>query len=113
MVFSMRIVCVFDSERPRNIQSVSGGADLPGQIYETTCLLICCVPLVSTRKEARLSIRFFSLFTVDDEGYVQQTNKQNLTLNSNEDKEHCVATLYIYEPKNVQEKETTRMFLNS
>ena len=62
-----------------------------------------CVSLVSSRKEARWSIRFFSLFTVDDEGYVQQTNKQNWTLNSNEDKEHCVATLYIYEPKNVRE----------
>ena len=73
----------------------------------------CCVSLVSTRKEARWSIRFFSLFTVDDEGYVQQANKQNWTLKSNEDKEHCVATLYIYEPKNVREKETTRMFLNS
>ena len=61
-----------------------------------THTLICCVSLVSTRKEARWSFRFFSLFTVDDEGYVQQTNKQNWTLNSNEDKEHCVATLYIY-----------------
>ena len=42
------------------------------------------------------------------------TNQQT-ELNSqfNEDKEHCVATLYIYEPKNVREKETTRMFLNS
>ena len=51
----------------------------------------------------------------DHEGYVQQTNKQNWTLNSNEDKEHCVVTLYIYiyEPKNVREKEATRMFLNS
>ena len=38
---------------------------------------------------------FFSLFTVDDEGYVQQTNKQNWTLHSNEDKKPCVATLYI------------------
>ena len=37
----------------------------------------CCVSLVSTRKEARWSFRFFSLFTVDDEEYVQQTNKQN------------------------------------
>ena len=55
----------------------------------------CCVSLVSTRKQARWSIRFFSLFTVDDEGYVQQTNKQNLTLNSNEDKMPCVATIYI------------------
>ena len=73
----------------------------------------CCVSLVSTRKEARWSIRFFSLFTVHHKGYVQQTNKQNWTLNSNEDQEHCVATLYIYEPKNVREKETTRTFLNS
>ena len=43
---------------------------------------------------------------VDDEGYVQQTNKQNLTLNSNEDKKPCVATIYmyiIYKPKNVRE----------
>ena len=56
--------------------------------------LICCVSLVSTRKEARWSFRFFSLFTVDDEGYVQQANKPNWTLNSNEDKEHCVATIY-------------------
>ena len=82
------------------------------------CLLVktdCCVSLVSTRKEARWSIRFFSVFTVDDEGYVQQTNKQNWTLNSNEDKKPCVATLYrsTYEPKNVREKETTRKFLNS
>ena len=76
-------------------------------------LLICCVSLVSTRKEARWSIRFFALFTVDDEEYVQQTNKQNWTLNSNEDEEHCVVTLFIYEPKNVREKETTRTFLNS
>ena len=75
----------------------------------------CCVSLVSTRKEACWSIRFFSLFTVDDEGYVQQTNKQNWTLNSNEDKKPCVATLYIYiyKPKNVREKETTRKFLDS
>ena len=72
----------------------------------------CCVPLVSTRKEARWSVRFFSLFTVDDEGYVQQTNKQNWTLTSNEDEKPFVATLYIYKPKNVREKETTRMFLN-
>ena len=43
----------------------------------------------------------------------KQTNKQNWTLNSNEDKKPCVATLYIFEPKNVREKETTRMFLNS
>ena len=55
-----------------------------------------CVSLVPTRKEARWSIRFFSLFTVDNEGYVQQTNKQNWTLNSNEDKKPCVATLSIY-----------------
>ena len=66
---------------------------------------------MSTRKEARWSIRLFSLFTVDDEGYVQQTNKQNWTLNSNEDKKSCVATLYIYKSKYVREKETTRMFL--
>ena len=64
----------------------------PQQIKHT----YCCVSLVSTRKEARWSFRFFSLFTVDDEGYVQQTNKQNSALNSNEDQEHCVATLYIY-----------------
>ena len=55
---------------------------------------------MSIRKEARWSIRFFSLFTVDDEGYVQRTNKQNWTLNSNEDKKPCVATLslslYVY-----------------
>ena len=43
----------------------------------TCVLMICCVSLVSTRKEARWSFRFFSLFTVDDEEYVQQTNKQN------------------------------------
>ena len=58
--------------------------------------MICCVSLVSTRKEARWSIRFFSLFTVNQEGYVQQTNKQNWTLNSNEDEKPCIATLYIY-----------------
>ena len=57
--------------------------------------MICCVSLVSTRKEARWSFRFFSSFTVDDEGYVQQTNKQNWTLNSNEDKMPRVATIYI------------------
>ena len=55
----------------------------------------CCVSLVSTRKEARWSVRFFSLLTVDHEGYVQQTNKQNWTLHSNEDKQPCVATPYI------------------
>ena len=51
---------------------------------------------MSTRKEARWSVRFFSLLTVDHEGYVQQTNKQNWTLHSNEDQQPCVATLYIY-----------------
>ena len=67
-----------------------------------TRAVICCVSLVSTRKEARWSIRFVSLFTVDDEGYVQQTNKQNWTLSSNWDEKPCVATLslslsiYIY-----------------
>ena len=44
---------------------------------DTNAFRICCVSLVSTRKEARWSFRFFSLFTVDDEEYVQQTNKQN------------------------------------
>ena len=28
-------------------------------------------------------------------------------------KRPCVATLYIYKPKNIPERETTRMFLNS
>ena len=74
----------------------------------------CCVSLVSTHKEARWSIRFFSLFTVDDEGYVQPTNKQNWTLNSNEDKEPCIATIYIYiQTEERSGNETTRMFLNS
>ena len=44
----------------------------------------CCVSLVSTHKEARWSVRFFSLLTFDHQGYVQQTNKQNWTLHSNE-----------------------------
>ena len=61
--------------------------------YTISC---CCVSLVSTRKEARWSVGFFSLFTVDDERYIQQTNKQNWTLSSNEDKKPCVATLYMY-----------------
>ena len=47
-------------------------------------ILISCVSLVSTRKEARWSVRFFSLLTVNNEGYVQQTSKQNCTLNSND-----------------------------
>ena len=46
----------------------------------------CCISLMSTRKEARWSVRSFSLLTVDNEGYVQQTSKQNWTLNSNEQK---------------------------
>ena len=46
----------------------------------------CCVSLVSTRKEARWSVQFFSLLTVENEGYVHQTNKQNWTLNSKEQK---------------------------
>ena len=55
-----------------------------------------CVSFVSSRKEAHWSVRFFSLFTVDNGGYVQQSNKQNWTLHSNEDKKPCVATLYTY-----------------
>ena len=72
----------------------------------------CCVSLVSTRKEARWSAWFFSLLTVGNEGYVQQTNKQNWTLNSNEQKVLRSHSKYI-KPKNVPERETTRMFLNS
>ena len=64
----------------------------------------CYVSLVCIRREARWSVRFFSLFTVDNEGYVHQTNKQNWTLHSNEDKKPCVATLYIYKPKNVRKR---------
>ena len=48
---------------------------------------------MSTRKEARWSVRFFSLLAVDNEGYVQKTNKQNWALNSNEQKalrSHCI-----------------------
>ena len=78
------------------------------------CLAIgsCCVSLVSTRKEASWSAWFFSLLTVGNEGYVQQTNKQNWTLNSNEQKVLRSHSKYI-KPKNVPERETTRMFLNS
>ena len=72
----------------------------------------CCVSLVSTRKEARWSAWFFSSLTVGNEGYVQQTNKQNWTLNSNEQKVLRSHSKYI-KPKNVPERETTRMFLNS
>ena len=36
------------------------------------------------------------LLTVDHEGYVQQTNKKNWTLHSNEDKKPCVDTLFIH-----------------
>ena len=82
--------------------------------HRSICLATgsCCVSLVSTRKEARWSAWFFSLLTVGNEGYVQQTNKQNWTLNSNEQKVLRSHSKYI-KPKNVPERETTRMLLNS
>ena len=60
---------------------------------ERRSVVFLSCPLV--KKHADL-FGYFSLPTVDNEGYVQQTNKQNRTLNSNEDKTPCVATLYIY-----------------
>ena len=43
--------------------------------------------------------------------YSKSTNRTELSYPMN--KKPCVATLYIYKPKMVLERETTRMFLNS
>ena len=58
-------------------------------VLKPSVVFLSC-PLV--KKHADL-VRFFSLLTVDNEGCVQQTNKQNWTLNSNEQKalrSHCI-----------------------
>ena len=43
--------------------------------------------------------------------YSKPTNRTELSIPMNI--KPCVATLYIYKPKNVRERETTRMFLNN
>ena len=53
-------------------------------------------PLIKKHADLFGFFFFFSLLTIDNEGYVQQTNKQNWTLYSNEDKKPCVATVQKY-----------------
>ena len=101
----MKLVCrvnstqvyVFYSESYENIEhSITVSAQqelstvhLSNMISESDC----CVSLVSTRKEVHWCVRFFSLLTLDNEEYVQQTNKQNWILNSNEQK--ALRSIYI------------------
>ena len=93
----------------RNGEGTGGGRKGDLQRTKDTVVFLSC-PLV--KKHADLSCSFLYSQSTMKDMYSKPTNRTKLSIPM-KTKEHCVATLYIYEPKNVREKETTRMFLNS
>ena len=100
--------CIPSHRLKRSRHSSPGRVNVGDKNTPSVVFLSC--PLV--KKHADLSGSFLYSQSTMKDMYSKPANRTELS-NSNEDKEHCVATLYIYEPKNVREKETTGMFLNS